>query len=83
MLSEETQLANHTIKHPLGPGFWPELSADQLLPFHCAMLVAAMPPAVENKPPTYNVPPDTASAYTLPFSPEPRADQVVPFHCAT
>ena len=28
MLSEETQLAN-MIKHPLGPGFWPELSADQ------------------------------------------------------
>ena len=29
----------------------PEPKADQLLPFHLAMFVAAMPPAVSKKPP--------------------------------
>ena len=42
----------------------PEPRADQLLPFHCAMLVAAIPPAVVKSPPAYNVLPDTASATT-------------------
>src|ERR1039457_148589 len=66
----------------------PEPRADQLLPFHCAMLVAALPPAVVKWPPAYNVPPDTASASTPgakkspPEIPDPRADQLLPFHWA-
>ena len=42
----------------------PEPRADQVLPFHFAMHLAAMPPAVVKLPPAYNVPPDTASAFT-------------------
>src|SRR5208337_1832411 len=60
----------------------PEPRGDQLLPFHCAMSLAALPPAVAKLPPAYNVPPDTASASTSLFIPEPRADQLFPFHCA-
>ena len=50
--------------NPPSPPDNPEPRADQLLPFHCAMLLAAMPPAFVNTPPAYNVLPDTASAYT-------------------
>ena len=62
--------------------FIPEPSADQLLPFHCAMALADTPPAVAKLPPAYNVLSDTASASTLASIPEPRADQLLPFHCA-
>src|SRR5436305_11362307 len=54
-----------------------EPNADQLLPFHLAMLAAAM----SNAPPAYRSMPDTTNAITAP-SPEPSADQVVPFHLA-
>src|SRR5438477_10254432 len=68
--------------------FMPEPSADQLLPFHLAMLVAALPPADAKKPPTYRSLPDTASAVTVggvtptPPTPKPSAAQLLPFHLA-
>src|SRR5437899_3239453 len=62
--------------------FIPEPSADQLLPSHLAMFVAALPPAVVKAPPAYRSLPETASAYTLPFIPEPSAVQVLPSHLA-
>src|SRR6266566_2496025 len=60
----------------------PEPSADQLLPSHLAMLLAALPPAVVNCPPAYRLLPATASAATKPSIPEPSADQLLPFHLA-
>ena len=45
-----------------GPSI-PAPRADQLLPFHCAMLLA-VPARNVKSPPAYNVPPDTASANT-------------------
>src|SRR5205823_9752504 len=60
----------------------PEPKADQLLPFHLAMLVAALPPAVVKSPPAYRSLPDTASADTNWFIPEPKADQPMPSHLA-
>src|SRR6266511_3477658 len=68
----------------LGPPI-PEPSADQLLPFHLAMFVATLPPAVVKAPPAYRSLPDTASAYTKglgPPIPEPSAVQLLPFHLA-
>src|SRR5206468_3441984 len=71
---------------PWPPQHIPEPSADQLLPFHLAMIFAPLSPAVVNTPPAYTSPPDTASAYTeraLRSSspiPEPSADQLLPFH---
>src|SRR5436190_1947910 len=44
--------------------FIPEPSADQLLPSHLAMSVAALPPAVVKLPPANTLLPDTASADT-------------------
>src|SRR5437867_2901762 len=64
------------------PPLIPEPNADQLLPFHLAILVAASPPAVVKSPPAYRSLPDTVSAYTPPFIPEPSADQLLPFHLA-
>jgi hypothetical protein len=65
----------------------PESSADQLLPAHLAMPLAAPPPAVVKEPPAYRSPPDTASActasaYTQLLIPEPSADQLLPSHLA-
>src|SRR6266403_1107537 len=60
----------------------PEARADQLVPSHLAMLLAALPPAVMNKPPAYTLLPDTASAPTPPSIPEPSADQLLPSHLA-
>ena len=40
----------------------PEPKADQALPSHLAMLLAATPPAVVKSPPAYRSVPDTASA---------------------
>src|SRR6266568_2915852 len=62
--------------------FIPEPRADQLLPSHLAMLLAALPPAVVNCPPAYRLLPATASAATKPSIPEPSADQLLPFHLA-
>src|SRR5258706_14992535 len=67
---------------PYKPPPTPEPSAVQVLPFHLAMLVAALPPAVVNSPPAYTSLPETASAYTVPFTSEPRLVQVLPFHLA-
>ena len=65
------------------PPLIPEPRADQLLPFHCAMSLAALPPAVMKLPPAYKVLPDTASANTGPPGiPEPTGDQLLPFHWA-
>src|SRR4029079_18383913 len=70
--------------------FIPEPSAVQLLPFHLATRLAALPPAVVKIPPAYKSLPDTANAFTLvPASspplvtPEPSADQLLPFHLPT
>src|SRR5260370_31747836 len=60
----------------------PEPSSVQLPPFHLAMELAALPPAVVNWPPAYRSLPDTASAHTASFIPKPSADQVLPFHWA-
>src|SRR5260221_13308662 len=70
-------------------GYWtpptPESSADQLIPSHLAMRLAALPPAVAKKPPAYRSLPDTASANTEGLEPlgtsaipEPSADQLLP-----
>src|SRR5439155_683811 len=62
----------------------PEPSADQLLPFHLAIPLAGLPPAVAKTPPAYKSLPDTASADTTgppgspPPTPEPIADQLHP-----
>src|SRR6266487_4122423 len=56
-----------------GPSI-PEPSADQLLPSHLAMKLAAVPPAFVKPPPAYTLLPDTASARTMLSIPEPRAD---------
>src|SRR5438094_871923 len=55
--------------------FIPAPSADQLLPSHLAMFVAALPPAVVKKPPAYTSLPDTASANTSAERREPNASQ--------
>src|ERR1041385_3819654 len=47
------------------------------------MLVAGLPPAVVNSPPTYRLPADTARAKTPPLRPEPKGAQLLPFHLAT
>jgi hypothetical protein len=60
----------------------PGPTGDQRVPFHWAMPLAAMPPAVEKSPPAYTVLPDTARAYTEPFIPEPIGNQLLPFQCA-
>jgi len=60
----------------------PDPKADQLLPFHLATFVAAVPPAEVNQPPAYRSLPDTARANTSLFSPEPKADQLLPSHFA-
>src|SRR5689334_8142729 len=61
-------------------------SGDQPAPAHLAMLLAGMPPALVNIPPTNNAGPLpsswTASAQTAPFVPPPTADQLVPSHLA-
>src|SRR5260370_24466876 len=54
--------------------FIPVPSADQLLPSHLAMLLAALPPALLNPPPAYRSLPDTASAYTNELSPKTDPD---------
>src|SRR5437667_8890586 len=60
----------------------PEPRLDQLLPFHLAMLLAALPPAVVNWPPAYTWLADTASAFTPMGEPppisDPRANQLLP-----
>src|SRR5438876_3912117 len=65
----------------------PVSSADQLLPFHLAMLFAGMPPAIVNGPPAYTSLPVTASArssgpFAPPLTPQPRTDQFAPSHFA-
>src|ERR1041385_6123788 len=60
----------------------PAPSADQLVPSHLAMSLAAPPPAVRKAPPAYRLGPDTASASTALSRPEPSADQLVPSHLA-
>src|SRR5438045_1626089 len=82
----DTAIASTPEKVPLTP----EPSAVQLVPSHLAVLVAALPPVVENLPPAYRVAPDIASAYTPtevpcnpPPSPEPSAVQLLPSHLAT
>ena len=66
-------------------------TADQLDPFHFAMLSAATPPAVAKVPPAYSAGPlpssNTVKAETALFPmllsiPSPSADQVDPFHFA-
>src|SRR5947208_3026246 len=69
--------------------FRPLLKADQLLPFHLAILFALNPPAVLRLPPTYTFVPLMATAKTaLPtplFVPLIRADhwRLLPSHLAT
>ena len=64
----------------------PEPSAVQMLPFHLAMFLAGLPPAVVNLPPAYKSLPDTVIAYTAgeepPLIPEPNGVQLLPFHFA-
>ena len=64
------------------PSSIPEPSALQLLPFHLATRLAAIPPAVVKSPPAYRLPPDTANADTWLFIPEPSVIQLLPLHLA-
>src|SRR5262245_54029993 len=65
-------------------------SADQLVPFHFARLLAATPPALENLPPAYSAGPlpssNTAKASTdvgpPDVTPVPSLDQKEPSHLA-
>src|SRR6185369_2031566 len=58
-------------------------SADQLLPFHSAMLIVSPLPADVKLPPACTFLPFTASASTKPCVPEPSAAQLLPSHLAT
>ena len=67
----------------------PAPSADQLVPFHCAISSAETPPAPTKDPPAYKLVPNTARQYTAgplssvsPPMPEPSVDQLLPFHSA-
>lgn len=60
----------------------PDPSGDQLLPFHFAIPMAVVPPAVVKRPPANRLLPDTASADTASFIPSPTGDQLLPFHFA-
>ncbi len=60
----------------------PEPNADHSLPFHLAMWLAGLPPAVVKSPPAYQSEPETASDVTSLFIPGPNADQALPFHLA-
>jgi hypothetical protein len=50
------------------------------------MWLTMAPPALQNQPPTYKMPPDITSEFTVgvstPLIPEPNADQVLPSHLA-
>src|SRR5438477_7903544 len=70
-----------TLKKPRGTSI-PEPRDVQLLPFHLAMPLASLPPAVVNAPPAYRSPPDTASADTEVSIPVPSGDQLLPSHLA-
>ncbi|PYI84972.1 MAG: hypothetical protein DME26_12130 [Verrucomicrobia bacterium] len=48
------------------------------MPFHLAMRLAAMPPALVNVPPTYMSLPLAVSAVTKPLMPLPNPDQLLP-----
>ena len=56
------------------------------MPFHLAIFAALTPPAVENEPPTYTLPPLIAIAYTVPLTPKlgvlPSPLQYLPFQWA-
>src|SRR5262245_9077550 len=60
----------------------PEPKADQLLPFHLATFVEALPPELVRAPPTYRSLPDAASEVTGPCTPDASADQSIPSHLA-
>src|SRR5207244_2822578 len=64
--------------------FIPLASAAQVLPFHRAMLLALVPPAVVNEPAAIKSLPLTARANTQPpvFTPMPTGDHTLPFHRA-
>jgi hypothetical protein len=63
--------------------FMPVPSAAHVLPFHRAMLLTVIPPAVVKVPPATKSPLGiTVSVSTSPFIPVPSADQVLPFHRA-
>src|SRR6266511_2362917 len=79
-LLPETTSANTPGLKPLAS--IPEPSADQLVPSHLAIPLAALPPAIVKLPPAYTSLPDTASADTWAFIPEPSADQLLPSHLA-
>lgn len=66
------------------PPLIPAPSADQLVPFHRAMLSAGTPPAVVKWPAATTSPfGNVARAHTGPSMPVPRGNHVVPFQCAT
>jgi hypothetical protein len=61
----------------------PVPNALHVLPFHFAIRLPGLPPAVVNVPATYTSDPLTAIASTVPsLMPVPRALQIVPFHKA-
>src|SRR3982751_4103334 len=75
--------------HASTPFLIPLASADQLVPFHFAILFTETPPAFVKLPAAYNSPLYPAIATTdpkfpfcIPVIPLPSADQFVPFHFA-
>src|SRR6266545_3871660 len=56
----------------------PAPRADQLLPFQCAMRLAATPPAILKRPPAYTSPPMTTIAFTLLLTPPPIGNHSMP-----
>src|SRR6185312_8046846 len=68
----------------VGP-FKPAPSADQELPFQCAIFSAGTPPAVVNFPAAYRSSPINCSVATVsltPPTPPPTGDQLLPSHTA-
>src|SRR2546422_11312392 len=73
-LLPDTASANTKREEPTPPN--PESSADQLLPSHLAIRLAALPPAVVNTPPAYTSLPDTASANTTARTSRPDTEYI-------
>jgi hypothetical protein len=61
----------------------PSPTADQLVPFHIAILLAVEPPAAVKDPPAYRFELEPQARALAPaLRPGPSADQLVPFHLA-